>query len=585
MSVNLKLTLDLVNENIKNRYLYSPKNIKGYKRGYSHGIERGCSWSYLNTYLLPQEKNHRRILSLVEYDRGFYKGIWDGLKCKRPYSYTFVYDDFISSIASSDKLCWQRVINNTQGIIESYIDAAFENALKKSACVDIDNTRIHDILRSFTETTGSFLYYLRKELTGYFLKLVLLEAMIIYDGISFESVSSETVTKLFKSYGLRSLSLSDLNDADWSAKIIERYIQLLSSEECEKNIISKSRTSIWRLKTELNRQIGTISKQSLSEYFERCLKTKSDYLLYSNLSQITRNFALSDYLASDLIFMTLFNDIDNIKTVLPMSFAPYIGFIIHNLSEKRNIFHHCEEYFRKQSKNVTHNQTRDFTNVKDAYIRYSETVDLLLESLECESGIMHAQYICNEFLLNTHILHRQFFSTTNSDLFDYLSKTALTSDEVAYKSNSSALPHNCSISYELLKYLHYFDIDLSDLSANFECREEYYVDPGLSEITEFIEITDELKMPLKFILAILKEVYKDRGDTLYNALKEFRDNYDHTDAFTNSRLNKLSSFVNNFSQEYYYKDKSIHDLPSFDNKRHYHILADMIYSTVSYGVI
>lgn len=476
------------------------KYKKGYAKGYTNGFIMGCSYGCESTYILPQEKSKRLSLYKYEYDRGYGAGFYAGHKQRFPHYQKFTYlESFPKQLkpVSCERKDTGRVINNISNMIDGFIDYSMEQAFFKdyrtiyidgkahtyspanlpndgtNNNTNIDKDSFRTILKTFSQNDISFIYRLKHDIKGYILRKLLVQVVYIYDG--------------------EMSKISCHNAFDLSSHFIDQYILLIKDEGFD-----KSKPTIWRHKKKL--------KDIIIQ-----LKAMAD----TPINRTGIHFDLISFLSSDLAFVQSSNKYTE-SLFMPETFAGYIGLIIETLSKKLNLFTHCETYINNQLLSKNKNRTRDYENITRTYIGYSQIVDKIVDKLQWGSSL--AQYISVEFLLSTALLHRQFFSSLDSELFDYLSKRINLHGSSA--SNKLNLPKS-NIYYDLLKYLFYFDIDMDALFTSIFSSEDNFICDEFIGLIPYETISHDSQIPLSFIHDFLHEVHSNIGGILNNAIDEF----------------------------------------------------------------
>lgn len=298
-------------------------------------------------------------------------------------------------------------------------------------------------------------------------------------------------------------------------------------------------TATRRTKENLN----ALFKIAMSTHLpKKCITSQKDV---QSLSTYHRTFDLCEYVANSFVLMSLKSDRGHTPEIPSPSFSAYIAFLADKLTKKRNLFAHCEKYKEKQCNANTHNQGRDFSDVTEKYNNQAAKIDLILKNIclnNLNSNSLSTEYLSSEFLFNSQFLKNQFFCSLNSKLFEYLSNKIDISSylkEVAASSEES-IKSKTNRYYLLLEYLRFFDIDMCSLESCTFSSDEDYDCSKLMSLIAYEDISQNLEIPIDFILAFLHEVYTNRGDILSDALQEF-----------NSRQNLLFDY-HNAVQHYQY---------------------------------
>ena len=435
-------------------------------------------------------------------------------------------------------------IKETLNIIEEFLNKCLIDSLSECE-YDIFEVQIE----AFQDSAFN------KRMITYFLKVLLVELAFLFDSLDEFELTFEEDDKYL------GLLDNEIEKTKCASHIVDTYHSLVKDNN---NILMKEET-VRCLKNDVKDAIDYASSVSLEKYFN----SLAFKMPISTRSAFHEQFDFSQFISNDFFFSSLYKNSSKMGTNLPLSFSAYVGFIFHKFQGKRMLLKHCENYIRKQIDGIIKNHGRDFDNIEKRYNVHCNIIDSMIYSEKMSSEPSSIiDLVLTDFLLNTGLHHRSFFSTINNELFSTLcDKISMLSilgnpfDDSYYNK-----------SYKLLVLLYYFDTNLDDVADALDTLNT---------------VGSDFSFNHKWILNYLDKLYRDRGEPLqaiFTALDI--DNLYHNKHMSLYKLkNDLAQFIYKYDEPYINKEPGTISLRKGHDKNELLIIANLIHMAGFYRLI
>lgn len=374
----------------------------------------------------------------------------------------------------------------------------------KTSTPSPDQTSIQNLASELIQNKNSFIHYIYKKTKEYILKIALVELTFAFDYLTSDTILKENAER-------KNIKTTAPKKDSNITEIYCKYIDIMNGKthSFDKKKTRDSNTDLIKaLRTPKNAAYKSYSlPQPILEcpefFMEIAHSAEEPYIqaIIAFMEDYHGTFSFGEYASKDFVFLQWTNK--NYAFWFPPSFPLYLGYLFDNFRGKKTIYWHCQDYKKKLADNKKFDWGEKFNTIIKSYDRLSTSAQAGLSTYKQIAGHDSAAYLCNEFLIN-NFLHRDFFSSLDSDLFNSLASRCVLSTLLSYKTRDgiSDVMRTSIFFYELLRHMFIFDININHLEKT---------DFSINDISSLTTIDEESSMPLQLIYDFLHEIYLHFG--------------------------------------------------------------------------